>query len=65
MTHPLPVRWWPCQLAIAIGLAFSSLSVPIYASPQSDDEAVEHITVAGSIGQSLAAHTAVQYSFVL
>ncbi|HCL10969.1 MAG TPA: TonB-dependent receptor, partial [Alteromonas sp.] len=59
MTHPLPVRWWPCQLAIAIGLAFSSLSVPIYASPQSDDEAVEHITVAGSIGQSLAAHTAV------
>ena len=59
MTHPLPVRWWPCQLAIAIGLAFSSLSVPIYASPHSDDEAVEHITVAGSIGQSLAAHTAV------
>lgn len=59
MTHPLPVRWRPCQLAIAIGLAFSSLSVPIYASPQSDDEAVEHITVAGSIGQSLAAHTAV------
>ena len=59
MTHPLPVRWRPRQLAIAIGLAFSSLSVPIYASPQSDDEAVEHITVAGSIGQSLAAHTAV------
>ena len=59
MTHPLPVRWRPCQLAIAIGLAFSSLSVPVYASPQSDDEAVEHITVAGSIGQSLAAHTAV------
>ena len=59
MTQHLPVRWWPCQLAIAIGLAFSSLSVPIYASPQSDDEAVEHITVAGSIGQSLAAHTAV------
>ncbi|MDG6097131.1 TonB-dependent receptor [Alteromonas sp. ZYF713] len=59
MTHPLPVRWRPCQLAIAIGLAFSSLSVPIYASPQSDDEAVEHITVAGSIGQTLAAHTAV------
>lgn len=59
MTHPLPVRWRPCQLAIAIGLAFSSLSVPIYASPQSDDEAIEHITVEGSIGQSLAAHTAV------
>ncbi|MGB0216617.1 MAG: TonB-dependent receptor plug domain-containing protein [Alteromonas oceani] len=59
MTHPLPVRWRPCQLAIAIGLAFSSLSVPIYASPQSDDEALEHITVEGNIGQSLAAHTAV------
>ena len=59
MTHPLPVRWRPCQLAIAIGLAFSSFSVPIYASPQSDDEAVEHITVAGRIGQSLATHTAV------
>lgn len=59
MTHPLPIRWWPCQLAIAIGLTFSSFSVPIYASPQSDDEAVEHITVAGRIGQSLATHTAV------
>ena len=59
MTHPLPVRWRPCQLAIAIGLAFSSLSVPIYASPQSDDEALEHITVEGNIGQPLAAHTAV------
>ncbi len=61
MTHPLPVRWRPCQLAIAIGLAFSSLSIPIFASTstQSDDEAIEHITVEGNIGQSLAAHTAV------
>ena len=59
MTHPLPVRWRPCQLAITIGLAFSSLSLPIYASHSSDDEVLEHITVAGSIGQSLAAHTAV------
>lgn len=59
MTHYLPGRFSRSQLAVAMALAGVTFPLTVMASAAVTPEHIEHITVDGSNGQTLAGHTQV------